>query len=96
MSRVLALLATLFSVASALRMTMMAEKSQAMPFLNRPRGLGAAGSMVGDVGFDPLARVFVAPPQRRILRLTALPLSLPLIRRASASNSTSTTPARRS
>ena len=48
------LIATLFTVATALRMTMMAEKSQAMPFLNRPSGLGASGSMVGDVGFDPL------------------------------------------
>merc|ERR1719460_1321918 len=37
--------------------------SQALPFLKRPAGLGAPGTMAGDVGFDPLQISDLVPIQ---------------------------------
>jgi hypothetical protein len=37
--------------------------SQAIPFLERPAGLGPVGSMTGDVGFDPLNLSDLVPIQ---------------------------------
>lgn len=36
------------------KMTMMAEKSASIPFMPKPTNLPGDGSIVGDVGFDPL------------------------------------------
>ena len=32
--------------------------SEALPFLKRPPGLGAPGTMAGDIGFDPLCAIW--------------------------------------
>jgi hypothetical protein len=37
--------------------------SEALPFLKRPPGLGAPGTMAGDIGFDPLQITDVVPIQ---------------------------------
>jgi len=37
--------------------------SEAIPFLPRPEGLGAAGTMAGDIGFDPLKITDLVPIQ---------------------------------
>ena len=37
--------------------------SEALPFLKRPAGLGAPGTMAGDIGFDPLQITDLVPIQ---------------------------------
>jgi hypothetical protein len=48
----LAFFLAIVSCAAGLKLNMMAERSKALPFLNKPAKLD--GSMVGDFGFDPL------------------------------------------
>jgi hypothetical protein len=61
----LAFHAPLLNVAREARnVRMMAgEQSQAIPFLKRPPGLGAPGTMAGDIGFDPLQITDLVPIQ---------------------------------
>ena len=41
-------------VAPRMAPLLMAEKSEALPFMDRPESLGPIGAIAGDVGFDPL------------------------------------------
>lgn len=61
MQRLIAIVLSLLAAAAAFApvgrrassaVSMMAEKSKAVPFLNRPKNLD--GSMIGDKGFDPI------------------------------------------